>query len=292
MKLTLKSTSLSHLDDTALSPQASPHLLRLPCSLNTSFTVPYPPAPPRTTKARVKITPDSAVARKRNAQQAFQASLAEQVALRTLEQQRAQAQEDQWTQLARRSWQRQEQQALNESLLRHERLLRFQRDLRSQHQAQRKQGVLALQQAKAQELRDLQTLELQKQREAERREHLRVQLQSAMRRQQLLRQEMSQTEELLRDQEAESALKLLKRQVSKLEVQELKRARLTHFMQEAAPLADPPNSRFVLLKRQEQLRAQSLYQADLNAQVRERQQRFKSVYDLSRQSSILLANQT
>lgn len=292
MKLTLKSTSLSHLDDSALSPQASPHIRRLPCSLNTSFTVPYPPAPPKTTKAKVKITPDSAVARKRNAQQTFQASLAEQVALRSLEQQRAQAQEDQWAQLARRSWQRQEQQALNDSLLRHERLLQFQRDLRSQHQAQRKQGVLALQQAKAQELRDLQTLELQKKREAARREYLREQLRSTMRQQQLMRQEIMQSEELMRDQEAESALKLLKRQVSKLEVQEMKRARLTHFMQEAAPLADPPNSRFVLQKRQEQLRAQSLYQADLNAQVRERQHRFKSVYDLSRQSSILLANLT
>ena len=289
MKIT---TSLSYLDDFTLSPKATPHRLRLPRSLNTSFTVPYPPAPLRSTKAKPLITPDSAVARKRSAQQAFQASLTEQVALRTLELQRVQAREDQWAQIAFRSWQRQEQQARTALLLRRERLREFQHDLQRQSIAQRKEGLLAVQQIKAQELKDLQTLELHRKREAERKELLRAHLQSAVLRQKEEKQEQEQAEELLREQEVSFTLKLLKRQVTKLERQDLERARLTHFMQAAAPLADLPNSRFVQLKRREQRRFQSLYQAELHAQVREHQQRFKSVYDLPRQSSTLLSNQT
>lgn len=288
MKIT---TSLSCLDDFT-SPKATAYYFRLPRSLNTSFTVPYPPAPPRSTKAKALITPDSAVARKRSAQQAFQASLTEQVALRRLELQQLQAREDQWTQLAFRSWQRQEQQAFTASLLRRERLRQFQQDLQSQSLAQHKERLLALQQAQAQELRDLQTLELQRKRETERKELLRTHLQSAVLRQKEQKQQQEQAEELLREQEAAFTLKLLKRQVTKLEKQDLERARLTHFMQAAVPLADLPNSRFAQLKRQEKHRCQCLYQAELKAQVRERQRRFKSVYDLSRQSSTLLTNQT
>ena len=205
------------------------------------------------------------------------------MALRTVELQKERESEDQWSAQALRSWKQQEQLAQQVSLRKKERLKQFQRELQLQHQVNFQERLRALQLAKEQDLRDLRVLEDQHLREAQRREQLRKQLLSGIKRQRVQRAASLLGASLQQEQETASALQLLQRQVTQLEAQDLQRARLTHFMQPAAPLADPPNSRFTRLKRQEQRRTQTLYQEELNSQVLERQQRFKSDYEQSRE---------